>query len=181
MSWGAVGAVLHVSVFAATLVVAVRAGVLMGASGWADRRRQVLDTVAGVGLVMIGVAPVFALAMDLNVSAGHLGALALGAAFLALAATTARHVLLYRTLSTWAAAANRTRLRNGLVALGWVKALYEGAWLACCAVPLIAVGLGVEDQFLLYPAVAALFGCFGFAPIWVSMIFAHVRLASALR
>jgi hypothetical protein len=141
----------------------------------------VLDVIAGAGLVAIGAAPVFALGLDLNGTTGDVAAMALGAAYLALAATTARHVLLYRALAEWAAAAGHESFPRRLIVLGYAKAFYEAAWLACCGLPLVALGLDVDNQIVLYPAVAALLGCFGFAPIWVWMIVAHARLASALR
>ena len=180
MAWGTPGALLHTLIFAATLLVALRVGVLMGAAGALGARQCLLDGIAGIALILIGVAPaVVVFVPELNWE--RPGTIVLGITFGALAATTYRHLLLYRALYTWAAAAGQIAFGRRLIALGYTKAVYEAIWLGCCAVSLFAVGLQLGDDIAFYPAVAALLGCLGYGVIWIWMIVAHARLAISAR
>jgi len=180
MAWGTAGAVLHATVFGATIMVAIRAGVTMGAAGWADQPRQVLDAVAGAGLIVLGLTPLFAADLD-GSGRGDPSVFAIAAAFGLLAATTARHPRLYRQLSQWAAAAGQERFARRLAVLGYAKAIYEGLWLACCTATLLGVVVGAKDDALIGLAFGAFFGCLGFVPIWIWMIVAHGKLAQVVR
>jgi hypothetical protein len=182
------GAVLHLIVFAATIALAVRAGAKVRAAVERGGAMLALDSVAAIGLTAIGVAPVVGLSQSIDKEPG---AVLLGLAFLAMAFTTARHVMLYRVLARWSAAASPTGYRpagRGLKVLGWVKAWYEGLWLTCCGGALLLLGgrslgssTGSDLEAAAVPlAILAFCGCLGYVGVWIWMIIAHARLASRL-
>lgn len=177
--------VLHVSVYAATLTLAVRAGGRLNRLDAVfpqlrSRTRVAFDTAAGLGLVFIGMAPVF---IDFDSANENVGLALVAVAFGLMALTTYRHLLLYRALARGFSPIGYRGLSGSLVALGWVKMIYEGIWLTCCAVP-PALVLAEQatprqnfDDAAVFIAFGALFGCMGFVGVWVAMIAAHARAA----
>ncbi len=183
--------VLHFLVFAVTLFIGVRSGILLQAAAMAvgdpsRRPRMILDAVAGVGLILLAAAPFGLLQRD-NALPGV--ALA-GIGFLAMATVTIRHLMLYRLLSDLALAVTAPRLKRSLLAMGWMKTIYEGLWLMCCGLPLMAVALdkshfkiagNFAGEWIIFILIAAFFGCFGYAAIWVWMIVNHSLLLRAFK
>jgi hypothetical protein len=175
MSGGNAGFV-QVLVFAATLAVAFKAGRYMGRAGELSSAQLALDCIAGAGLLIVGLAPI-AIMLDLE---NDLWVYVLALAYALMALTTWRHVLLYRRLAVWALRLNRPALRLGLLQLAYVKFVYEALWLGCCAIALaVAPSNRIDDLFVFF-ALAALFGCGGYGLIWIWMVIAHGRLATAL-
>jgi hypothetical protein len=187
-------ALLHVTIFAVTIILAVRAGMSvagLGDGGGAHRTRMLLDGLAGLGLVGIGISPIV-----YYIGQGEYwsvietyGVAALGLSYALLAATTYRHVLLYRVLAEVCRSANHPSLATRLIRLGWGKAIYEGLWLSCCALALLLLSAGstmsgAKSDFqdaAMWCAFAALFGAMGFAGIWVWMIVVHAVLLAGTR
>ena len=167
----------HAAVFTATIVFAMRSGIALStvASIPNQRARVVLDSLAGCGLVIIGIAP-------LLYRAGYRSGAApliLAIAYFLLAGTTARHIMLYRLLAQMCRQVNREKMAKSLITLGWFKTIYEGIWLGCCAGALfLADGRG---DFAMYFAVAALVGCLGFACIWILMMVLHGKFISVAK
>ncbi len=178
-----VATMLHVIIYVAILAAGGLAGSRFRPAGVGAR--TMLDLVASIGLVGIMLAPVFApLFMT-----GHLGAkgglIMLGICFLLMAATTARHVMLYRAVSQMLLRVGRRGLSRSFLVMGWVKTIYEGIWLMCCALPLMMIdrnlpGRGTEE-FAIFLALGALFGCGGFGLIWIWMIISHSMLLAAVK
>ena len=181
--------ILHAIVFTITIVVAVYGGVaLMSFQGASTRggygARFVLDLLALAGLAIIGVAPlVYPLVRTGSGNVKTMALLALGSAYVLLAGTTVRHLMLYRVLAGACREIGRAGMARQLVALGWCKVIYEGLWLGCCAAALVLVGVNVLtansgslDDVVIYFAVASAYGAMGFGAIWVWMIVAHAQL-----
>ena len=173
--------VLHMLIYAATLGLAVLAGVRMAKSGIAGGRRAAMDTIAGVSLIVVALAPAgdrWGRELGLN---DTFGGIVLGTAFLLMSLTSYRHLLLYRLLAGPCRDAGYPRTAKWMTFLGWTKVLYETIWLLCCAVPLLLIGnpLGNNshglDDSAFYLLLAAFFGCFGYAAIWMLMIILHAR------
>jgi hypothetical protein len=172
---GAAGFV-QIFVFAATLLVAVRVGSRIGQMGEVSQKQLFLDLMAGLGLLVVGLAPV---GIWIRID-NEPGFLLLGGGYALMSLTTWRHVLMYRTLAAWAARADRRSLRNSLLGLGYVKFAFEGIWLGCCAAALTLIQTSIEDVAIVL-AVAAFVGCLGYGGIWIWMIIVHARLATVLR
>lgn len=177
------GCIVHAVVFAATIVVAIKAG-----RQWtkiAPERNTLqlaLDALALCGLIMIAITPTLFAFLKSNNRDEQIGVGVLGVAYALLALTTSRHVMLYRSLATRCRQINRIRMARGLIVLGWFKAVYEFVWLGCCASALLITAmthyLGVSDggDVALIFAFGALFGVMGFAGVWVWMIGVHTQL-----
>ena len=179
INWGPFGAVLHLLVFGTTIGVAVRAGAWMAAAGQVGRPQLVMDGLAGLGLVGVGIAPVL---YHFHIWRYDGFPALLGVSFLLMALTTYRHRLMYRTLAAWSEASNARRLARTLRWLGTAKVGYEAVWLTCCWVPLLLEPLipGGGDAAVAV-AVAALFGCLGYGVLWIWMIVSHAQLAGVMR
>ena len=191
-------AVLHLAVYAALLWSAVLAGVkqnrLAGSLFPAlhSPARAVLDTIAGVGLAIIGAGPLLWQLLNparYNVWGSGGPVLTMAAAFTLLAATTYRHLLQYRALATVLKGVGRPRLARSLRVLGWTKFVVETLWLTCCAFPLAFIafqqvaryqGRNSDDGVIIF-AFGALFGIPVFAVVWVMMIITHATAATAVR
>lgn len=185
------GRVIHPVIFAGTIFVAVRCGATMtlAADRWPALRssvRTIFDILALAGLVVIAVAPIFVTFND-DPAAWQIAAA--GAAYLMMALTAYRHVLLYRGLSRICAELNWRGLARSFVSLGYFKFVYETLWLLCCGLPLLAWGIS-ESKLLgeihipdamVFLAFGAFFGCIGYAGIWIWMIIAHARMISLTR
>ena len=177
-----IATVLHLLIFAATLGFAFVGGMRMARLDAPPLRstvRVVFDLIAGVGLMMVAVAP---LLMGRRLFRDWQSGGFIGAAFLLMALTTFRHVLLYRGLARLVAADGYRKSAGWLRTLGWMKFVYEGLWLTCCSAPLVMVlPHGMDREFedgAIFVALGAFFGCLGFAVIWVMMIVTHTRLVS---
>lgn len=191
---GLVGALLHLVIFGMTIALAVRAGMdltaLSLAGSGSQRVRVVLDGLAGLGLVGVGLAPlVYYVGESQNLMVIETyGVAALGVCYGLLAATTARHVMLYRLLADVCLRADHPHISTRLIRLGWFKAIYEGLWLTCCAIALLCLGAanalqgpsGFQDMAM-WCAFAALFGAMGFGAVWVWMIIVHALLLATTR
>jgi hypothetical protein len=186
------GGVLHTVLFAATITLAVRCG---GASRGVvppDRNRTALDALALVGLAIIGLLPAAQFALQgMTLNRGEyrdvekLGFAVVSLAFLLLAATTFRHWMLYHAIAAFCRSAGLRRLGGSMLALGVVKAIYEGVWLGCCfAAPLLLSvskgGVNDLEGYAIWLAFGALFGCMGFGAVWVWMIVNHAVFARAV-
>lgn len=177
------GAVLHALVFAGMLVVAVRAGMLTARVYAVPGFLWVCDVAAAAALLVIGIVPLIGYWTSSDAFAsfqtamGSRGTGVLGLAFLALAAVSFRHITNYDMLATWArrlkAPGYQGRISRRFVILGTVKAVYETIWLGACGFTLLAPNI--------LTAVVAFFGCFGYAIIWIWMIFAHAHLLQAAK
>lgn len=173
------GWAIHTVVFAVTLWVAVRCGVKLRSLHLSDpwvAPRTVLDSLAGAGLVIIGLVPTGRLAMEFaGASPGSGSAAIIGLAYLLLAATTIRHVFLYNYLAAVCRDANRPSLARGLVILGWFKAVYELIWLGMCAGALILLSLGTRpfEDVAISLAFGAFFATLGFGGVWIWMMICH--------
>lgn len=177
---------LHIVVFAVTIAIAVTAGVSLdrnagdSASGQPALRRT-LDLLALCGLVIVALAPVgyHLLINHESETLGQGAAVVLGLAYALMAGTTYRHLLLYRQLANMCLQISRFSMARGLVALGWVKMIYEALWLGCCAVALLLIGSNLHNQaddLAIFIAFAALFGSMGFGAVWIWMIVTHALL-----
>jgi len=184
-----VATTIQMLVFAATIFLAIGSGkalmrMLPAHDDPGRVRRTLLDCVALVGLVMIGLVPfIFQLTRSASVrdfDSPLTGAL--GIAYALLMLTTARHVMLYQLLAGLCRQINRTAMARGLMILGWTKAVYEFLWLgACAAALLLAAGrdMGLSHEIgdsAIFFAFAALVGLAGFAIIWIWMMVAHAQL-----
>jgi hypothetical protein len=168
------GIVPYLGVFGWTLVAAFRAGSPLHGQGPAPQARNVLDVLALLGLLGIALSGPLAFAIERPVAWFY------ALAFLALAATTYRHRLLYRLLSSWARDAMAPALAKSLTVLGVIKTFYEALWLAACSATAFCVAAEAKDDPTIFFAFAALVGVAGYLPIWIWMIVAHARLASVL-
>lgn len=192
MLWGMFGAILQLGVFAVTIVLAVRNGMslsrLPSVEDAGHGIRRILDSVAGVGLVGIGLAGLVYYLLEGSSMQGvesfveSFGAGLLGIAYGLLAVTTWRHVILYRFLADLCRASNHPSMATRLSRLGWGKMIYEGLWLACCSITLLLLAAhsvthasGFQDVALFF-AFASLFGAMGFGGIWIWMIVVHAVL-----
>ena len=170
----------HVCNYVMIFVSAGMAGTRYRPPGAAARTVQ--DIIASVGLMGIMIAPV--LFLTYTVQSMSAGPFALGACFLLIAATTSRHLMLYSAVSNALVAANRRGLARSFLVMGWVKMIYEGLWLMCCALPLMMYqdrSMGREEDVAVFLAFGALFGCFGFGLIWIWMIIAHAMLVATVK
>ena len=176
---------LQIILFAVTIVLAIRGGILLTklapiAGDTGSMIRVLLDLLATAGLAIVGVAPMV-YGIDKAFSE-RIGAGALGLAAILLAGTTSRHVMLYRLLANICRQINRTGMARQLIVLGWFKAIYEFIWLGCCAVALMFIAakdtLAGSDAegVAFFCAFAALFGAMGFGAIWIWMMVAHALL-----
>lgn len=183
---------LHVLIFATTIVIAVRAGVgfarLEPATGTSSNRLRIaFDLIATMGIIGIGIAPVVYVTVPRSGAGGEdVMAVLLGIAYALLACTTARHILFYRVLADMCRSIGRVRMARWLLALGWVKTVYEGVWLACCASALVMIGLEQALPFraqdvAIHFAFAALIGAMGFTGVWIWMMIAHGLLLKRAR
>jgi hypothetical protein len=188
-----IAAVIHVLIFTATILLAIRGGKsifrMMSSDDDPSRTwRTIFDILALVGVAMIGAAPVvYHVGMAYQVKNGEAFAAALGVAYLLMAATTARHVMLYRLLATMCRGTNRRGFAGGLVALGWIKAVYEFLWLGSCGTALLLaagrdMGLPREmgDSAVFFGFVG-LVGVAGYAILWIWMMVVHAHLARLAR
>jgi hypothetical protein len=175
--WG----VLHLGVYAATIAVAVVAGRRMArcaeVSSLASATRLVLDAAAGGGAR--GDRSGSAVRRDRRRRAdwradGGRGLPADGGDGLPARAAVRGPFGGQRSI-------RRQRLARSFTALGVVKFLYESVWLTCCGAPLILtddfLGGNGADDLAVYLAMAAFFGCFGFAVVWLWMVVSHARFA----
>ena len=183
--------VLHLGVFTATIFIALRVGAEMRllfprSEDPGATTRLTLDLLALIGLTSIGLAPIgYQLIEQFRLySTNQVGALLLGLAYALLAASTVRHLMLYRLLANSCRQINRFRMAKWLVALGWVKMIYEALWLGSCAAALVLIGargaLDSEDLAVFF-AFAALFTTLGFSVVWIWMIVAHAQLLRLTR
>lgn len=168
---------VHLGVFGATLAFAVRGGLRLRDLN--DRYQIALDFVASLGLVGIAIAPLFMAFGNRSHQDGQIALL--GICYLLMAATTARHRMLYRTLGVQVRIAGHVRVARFLVTVGWIKAIYEGLWLACCGLTLIAFAARDTEGAGFLLAFVSLFGVFGFAGVWVLMIIVHAQLFAISR
>lgn len=169
-----IGVVLYLGVFGWTLVAAFRAGSLLHGEGPSPEARGVLDVIALLGLSGLMFARPLSLAIE------EQAAWFVGPSFLALAATTYRHRLLYRLLADWARDAMAPSLAKSLTVLGVIKMIYEALWLTACSITAFCVAARVNDDSMISFAFAALIGVAGYLPIWIWMIVSHARLARVL-
>jgi hypothetical protein len=169
--------IVQVVVFAATLWVAIVVGAWLGELGSRNATEVVLDSVAGLGLLIVGAIPV---GLMLDLDEGTAGAVILGVGYVMMGATTWRHVLVYRRLAQWAALANSPTLRGFLVSLGYMKLVWEGLWLACCGMTLFVAAMDQSDDLIVFLAFASLIGCGIYGIIWIWMMVVHVLLANVL-
>jgi hypothetical protein len=179
--------VIHTLIFGVTIAVGFKSGkALMQMIPSVDdptrTARTALDATALLGIAGIGVSPwVYFLTQSTSLNDAKFGAL-LGVAYLLLAVTSCRHVMLYRLLAGMCRQINRYKLAQSLTVLGWFKAIYESAWLGCCALGLLVMvgsklGVGPSgDDVTIFFAMSALAGILGFAFIWIWMIVAHAQL-----
>jgi len=183
---------VHVALYATTIALAVRGGVLFAKLSpiQGDRRntvRLILDLIATGGLVIIGLAPIVYLATGDFSGMEKFAAVVIGLAYLMLAATTWRHVLLYRSLAEICRQINRFGMAKQLIGLGWTKAIYELIWLGCCTLTLFTAAISDHsgnpnlDGVAIYFAFAALVGIGPFAFIWIWMIVTHALLLRLAR
>lgn len=176
---------LHLLVFAATLACAAIAGRALvfalnsHGSGASYRLGLVLDLVATLGLIVLGTGPIlFGPTQGSNWPENMSAILAL--AYACLAVSVPRHVIHYRRVAMLLAMHGSVWVR-GMRVLGYFKAVYEGLWLSCCAVVLLAATLKAHDDTLIWLAVGAFGGCIGFIGIWAWMIIRHSLLIARLR
>jgi hypothetical protein len=178
--WAA--AVLHVAIYGAILFTAVRGSVELAKVGFSRPGLFTLDGLAGVGLVLIGCAPLGLLLRYDTFNLGVLGSMGLAVAFGLLAVTSIRHREFYQKLSYPVRAAGYRKTAIWLQILGWTKAIFETLWLVCCALPPLAVTGSVFrmrpsfEGIAITAAVGAFFGCFLYAGIWITMIVLHARV-----
>jgi len=194
---GVVGAVIHVAVFTATIIVAIKGGRAMMAVVTEDNRKidsaqLVLDLLAAVGLVIIGIAPVvYHLCETWNVrleDSFAAGSIAL--AYGLLAGTTYRHLLFHRSIAEYCRQNSHYPMAKAVSILGWVKMIYEGIWLSLCAIGLLSFalrelnnsgGLYLGENVAVLCAYGAFLGAMGFAVIWIWMIIVHANLMRLTR
>lgn len=173
---------LHLLVGAMTLALAVLVGRRLSRAGAPADRRPLLDMIAGLGLLGVGIAP---LGRELlgDDRLGDGAPALLGVAFLLMASTTVRHVLLYRMLAADCVDIGRAALARNFNMLGGAKAVYEGLWLGCCGAALLAIPVAQSSpvNFFLPLAMISLFGAAGFAILWAWMIVAHATFYAATR
>jgi hypothetical protein len=181
---------LHLAIFVATIVLAVKTGrslqVLSGSAAITFNVRFLMDVGALLGLAIIAVAPL-GLLVDAEGALKSTGVSCIGLAYGLLAAGSVRHIILYRTLAGIARETSHFRMAKWLKALGYVKTVYEGIWLGCCATTLFliafndSVSLKISDDVLVGFALASLFGAMGFTAIWIWMVVAHALLLRLAR
>ncbi len=172
--------VLHLFIYAAILIIATIAGKRFFVPG--AGLRTALDLVACMGLIGIMFAPL--LAPVFQEQNENRGIMPLGVCFLLMAITTTRHLLLYRSIAGVLQLADRRGLARSFLVMGWVKMIYEGLWLMCCALPLMMYqdrSMGREEDVAVFLAFGALFGCFGFGLIWIWMIISHTMLVATVK
>lgn len=175
----------HVGVFAATIFLAIRTGIVMARSGIVTNHpwQMPLDLLSLVGLAFIGLAPIGYLAMEATgIPVEKTGALLLSIGYAMMAVTTMRHVMLYRRLADVCREINRYGLAKGLYAMGWVKTVYEAIWLGMCALALFLVAMrGITnsssfEEPAIFFGFGALITTIGFTGIWIWMIVMHALL-----
>lgn len=180
---GVPGAILHLGLFAATIVLAINTGRRMPVLVPVQPLRMTFDTIAAVGLCIMAVLPIlYQIVGDETAEKEQTLSMGLiGLAFLLQACTTWRHRMLYRELARSCRGVQRNGLAKTFTALGHIKTWYEGLWLACCAAAPFMLAArpfigGNSADMAILPAFGAFFGCFGFGIIWIAMIIAHARL-----
>ncbi len=149
------------------------------------------DMIAGVGLLLIGVAGVlYGIKDSYNLLGydhqslweGAQAALA-GGGFFALFLTAWRAIPAWRAQAEFAQLLGAKRLKKFLTFLAWTKAIFETVWLLCCSLPFGLALLQHESgsDAAIFFAIGAFFGLFGFAAIWLMMIIAHSVLLVQIR
>jgi hypothetical protein len=168
---------LHLAIFAMTIVFAVLAGIALSKVDDTPNRRLrvLLDSLAGFGLVVIGVAPLAFRAGMRDDPAPII----LGFAYLLLAGSAPRHIMLYRALAAMCRQVDREKIAKAMITLGWFKTIYEGIWLGSCAGALCLAN-GSSD-LCVYLAVVAFVGCLGFAGVWILMMVLHGKFMSVTK
>lgn len=177
----------HLIIFAWTIATALRCGSALRRfdSLPVGSPRFLAECAALLGLAIFGVAPLITDQWKHEQTIAQVMIFAFGP----LAATTARHVPFYRMLARYSRLMNCRRLAKSLIGLGWFKTFYEGLWLGSCFIGVFsiamernsAIGRYWGEDFKLFFAFGGLFGCFGFAGVWLWMMIAHGLLAAAAR
>lgn len=138
------------------------------------------DIIAGGGLFLVNIAAyLYSTPGTWN---GNNAAVAtfVTLGFLMLATTAWRAVPAYRMRAGVAQACMGHRNFGGFIGLGYVKAIYETAWLCCCWMAPAAFLLDFEEAGILL-AFGALFGLIGFGILWLIMIGLHAALYVRVR
>lgn len=168
--------VLHPAIFLTTLGAGVLAGMRLRDGVGA---RMICDLVAGVEVLGLALVPVGFFLISGDLFDDDTSAWLLGACYLLMAATTLRHLLLYRQLAAWARQGHWFGLARSLVALGWTKMIFEGLWLGCCSATLMLASVdpsGPVEEIIIFLALSSFFGCFVYAAIWIWMMIAHAMV-----
>jgi hypothetical protein len=162
---------LHLAIFAATIVFAIRGGAALSKVDETPNRRarMFLDALAGFGLIFIGLAPLAYRGGMREDPAPFI----LGFAYLMLAGSVPRHIMLYRALAVMCRQVGREKMAKAMITLGWFKTIYEGIWLGSCAGALFLIS-GKSD-LAVYLAVVGFVGCLGFAGVWIIMMVCHSK------
>jgi hypothetical protein len=182
-------ATLHVLVFAVTIFSAVRAqtalqAVILPHDAARFMRARLLDFAVLLSLAIIGLAAVpLALVPDARSNSPRTGAAIciVALAYAVLSIGSVRHIRVYRTLANLCRVAGRRGSAAHLIALGYVKAIFECLWLACCALTLCGIAASripsaTIPPFTLFAAYGALLGLLGFTGVWIWMVVAHALL-----
>jgi hypothetical protein len=150
-------------------------------SAWRNRPVLAFDLVAAVGLVAIniGTYAYAATRSSERQSAEYIVWGFIGAGFGCLCAGAWRAVPAYRMRMRVAEACLGGHHR-GWAALGYIKAIYETAWLACSWLTLALLAFRQEDVAV-FTATASLFGLGGFGILWLFMIALHIMLMVKVR
>lgn len=143
------------------------------------------DIVAAIGLALVNLAgylmPITqAMPYETREQGEVVSAAAVGFGFFLLCATAWRAVPTWRAHAEFAWLLRAPKLEKLLLALGWIKAIYETAWLATCWTPFVLIAVDGGDAAVGI-AFAALFGLIGFAVVWVLMIVGHAILLTQIR
>lgn len=172
--------VAHPTLFLITLAAGIVAGMRMR-DGVAPR--MLFDCIAGVGILGLALVPLGWWVLESHSIEPDVGFGALGVCYLLLAGTTVRHVLMYRLLANWASQANWRGLARSLIALGWTKTIFEALWLGCCATTslLLAYDSAGSAEIAVLFAFGSLFGCFGYAVVWLWMLITHAILMQRVK
>lgn len=168
--------VLHPAIFLTTLGAGVIAGMRLRDGVGV---RMICDLVAGVGLLGLALVPPTYFLASGEIFDDDVRIWLLGACYLLMAATTLRHLLLYRQLAAWARQGHWFGLARSFLGLGWTKTIFEGVWLGCCAATLMLAtldGSGAGEEAIVFLALSSFFGCFVYAAIWIWMMIAHAML-----
>jgi len=156
---GVAGIAICMSIYAVTVITAAIVGSNVAREGFSWCLRTGLDATAGVGLALLVVAAVLPFGLESSSGADVATCVLIGL-LLSPAASTSRHVKLYRELSDRAYAAS-ANLARSLRRLGMTRAIFERLSLsACAAIILVMISSdGRGDSSPLGFNLASLIGC----------------------